>query len=65
VSSLAVVEGFDVLEDGGAEIASAGPWLAVNELLLDRCEEALGDGVDAPIVVKSVMGRVSGEGARG
>jgi hypothetical protein len=45
VSSLAVVEHLDVLEDGGAEVASARPWLAVHELLLDRREEALSDCV--------------------
>jgi hypothetical protein len=64
VSSLSVVERLDVLEDGGAEVASARPWLAVHELLLDRREEALGDSVDAPIVVKSAKGRVLVRGAR-
>jgi hypothetical protein len=45
VSPGLVVEGLDVLEDGGAEIAPGRPGLAVNELLLDRREEALRDGV--------------------
>jgi hypothetical protein len=58
VSSLAVVERLDVVEDGRGEIASARPGLAVHELLLQSREEALGDGVDAPIVVKSGRGCV-------
>lgn len=56
MSSLAVVEALDVLEDGSPELASVRPGLSVNELLLQRGEETLGDGVDAPIVVKSVFG---------
>lgn len=45
VSSVAVVEALDVLEDLGAELSACRPGLAVHELLLEGREEALGDGV--------------------
>jgi hypothetical protein len=35
----------DVLEQLGHQLASGGPRAAVDELLLERREEALGDGV--------------------
>ena len=42
---IAVIERLDVLEDGGAELAPGGPRFPMDELLLQRGEEALGDGV--------------------
>jgi uncharacterized protein (TIGR04141 family) len=60
VASSAIVEDLDVLEDLTAELGLGRPGAAVDQLLLERREEALGDGVDAPIFVKSEMGRVSG-----
>jgi hypothetical protein len=45
VSAVAVIERLDVLEDGGAEFTPCGPCLAVDELLLQRREEALGHSV--------------------
>jgi hypothetical protein len=50
VASFAVVEDFDVVEALGAELGLRGPGAAVDQLLLQGREEALGDGVDAPIV---------------
>jgi hypothetical protein len=40
-----VVEGFDVFEDLGRELAAGRPGLTVYEFFLERGEEALGDGV--------------------
>src|SRR5215207_3450377 len=45
VAALAVVERLDVLEYGGPELEPARPAAAVDELLLERREERLGDGV--------------------
>src|SRR5215204_4000728 len=45
VAALAVVEGLDVLEDLGDQLAPRRPRAAVHELFLERREEALGDGV--------------------
>jgi hypothetical protein len=45
VSSLAVVERFDVLEHGGLQLEPVGPRAAVDELFLEGGEERLGDGV--------------------
>jgi hypothetical protein len=45
VRRFGVVEGFDVVEDGGAELAAAWPGVAEDEFLLERREEALGNGV--------------------
>src|SRR5215218_2430926 len=45
VTALAVVERLDVLEHGGLELEPARPAAAVDELLLERREERLGDGV--------------------
>jgi hypothetical protein len=55
VTTVAVVERLDVLEDRGAELAPGRPGAPMDELLLQRGKEALGDGVDAPIVVKSAF----------
>jgi hypothetical protein len=45
VSARGVVEDLDVVEDGGSQLGAVGPGLAADELLLERGEEALGDGV--------------------
>src|SRR5215217_6094241 len=45
VAALAVVEDFDVVEDLGPQLGFGGPRAAVDEFLLKRREEALGDGV--------------------
>src|SRR6266540_1981715 len=45
VSSFAVVQDFDVVEDLGAQLGLCRPGAAVDQLLLQRREEALGDGV--------------------
>ena len=45
MASVAVVEDLDVVEDLGAQFGLRGPGAAVDELLLQRGEEALGDGV--------------------
>jgi hypothetical protein len=45
VAALAVVERLDVLEHGGLELEPGGPVAAVDELLLERGEEALGDAL--------------------
>lgn len=42
---VAVLQAFDVLEDISTELSACRPGLAVNELLLDRGEEALGGRV--------------------
>ena len=44
-AALAVVEDFDVVEDLGAKFGLRRPRAAVDELLLERREEALCDGV--------------------
>src|ERR687897_966116 len=45
VSASAVEEDFDVLEDLGPQLGLRRPAAAVDEFLLERREEALGDGV--------------------
>src|SRR6185436_43834 len=45
VAASAVVEGLDVLEDGGPGLLAGAPGLAVDQLGLKGGEEALGDGV--------------------
>jgi len=45
VAALAVVEDFDVVEDFGPQLGLGRPGAAVDEFLLERREEALGDGV--------------------
>src|SRR5207237_6495880 len=45
VASFAVVEDLDVVEDFGAQLGLRGPSAAVDQLFLQRREEALGDGV--------------------
>src|SRR3954454_19005072 len=45
VPAAAVVEDLDVLEDLGAQLGLGWPAAAVDELLLQGREEALGDGV--------------------
>jgi hypothetical protein len=52
VPALAVVERLDVLEHGRLQLEPVRPGAAVDELLLEGREEGLGDGVDAPMVVK-------------
>jgi len=41
----AVVEGLDVVEDFGAQLGACRPGAAVDQLLLERREEAFSDGV--------------------
>ena len=53
MAALAVVEDLDVLEDGGPGLLPGGPGLAVQQLGLEGGEEALGDGVDAPMVCQA------------
>ena len=45
VSAGSVVEGLDVVEHRRAELAPSAPRVTVDELLFERREEALGDGV--------------------
>src|SRR6188508_2522263 len=45
MAALAIVEGLDVLEDGGPGLLAGGPGLAMEQLGLEGGEEALGDGV--------------------
>jgi hypothetical protein len=45
VPAAAVEEDLDVLEDLGPELGLRRPCAAVDELFLERGEEALGDGV--------------------
>jgi hypothetical protein len=52
VPALTVVERLDVFEHRGLQLEPRGPAAAVDELLLERREERLGDGVDAPMLVK-------------
>ncbi len=42
---MAVVERLDVLEHRGLQLEPRGPGAAVDEFLLERGEERLGDGV--------------------
>ena len=44
-----VVEGLDVIEDGGPRVLSGRERVAAEQILLEGGEEALGDGVDAPM----------------
>ena len=58
----------DVLGDGPAGSSSGDPGLQVDQLALDGAEEALGQGVDAPISVKLPVDLASAgcaEGASG
>lgn len=50
MSTLSVVEGLDVVEQGGSQLVPARPSLAADELDLEGGEEGLGDGV-VPAVV--------------
>lgn len=54
-----VVEPGDVADDRDLEVAAAGPGSVGDELGLEGVDEALGGRVDAPIAVKSELGRVS------
>src|SRR5918997_256153 len=45
MAALAVVEGLDVVEDGGPGLLAGPPGLSVEQLGLEGGEEALGDGV--------------------
>src|ERR1700754_2567370 len=63
VASLAVVEDLDVVEDFAAEIAAGRPGSAVDELFLERGEEALGDGVVVAIAAAAYgLGDAGGAG---
>src|SRR4051812_35018942 len=50
VASAGVVEGLDVAEDGEASLVAARPAAALDQLVLDRGDDAFAGGVDAPIV---------------
>lgn len=52
MQSLDVVEALDVVADGGLGGATRAVPLIVDQLGSERGEEALGDGVDAPMFVK-------------
>ena len=45
MAAVRVVPGFDVFEDRLAELLAAGPGLRVEQLALERCEEAFAEGV--------------------
>jgi hypothetical protein len=51
VAALAVVEDFELLEDLGDQLAPSRPRAAVHELLLERREEVLGDGVGIAVAL--------------
>src|SRR3954454_6725201 len=51
VSAGAVVEALDVLEDLAGQLAPRRPGVAVHEFLLERGEEALGDGIVVTIAL--------------
>src|SRR5215207_414196 len=53
VPAAAVVEDLDVLEDLGAQLGLGWPAAAVDELLLQGGEEALGDGVVVAVAARS------------
>src|SRR5690606_31410516 len=52
VAPLAIVVGFDIVEDGVHGLLSRLEAVEVNKLLLQRCEETFGDGV-VPAVASS------------
>ena len=52
VQPFAVVEDLDELEDGSASVGTRRPGLAVDELLFERREPALGHGV-VPALTRS------------
>jgi hypothetical protein len=60
VPSLAVVERLDVLEHLAGELAPRRPAVAVHELLLERGEEALGDGVVEAVALGAHRDRDAG-----
>jgi hypothetical protein len=63
VSSAAVVEGLDVVEDLGAQLSLLGPGAAVDEFLVERREEALGDRViEAVALAAHRLGDACGAG---
>jgi hypothetical protein len=54
VTSLDVVEGLDVVGDGAPRRVVGSVLLVVDEFGSEGSEEALRDGVDAPIFVKQL-----------
>jgi hypothetical protein len=54
VAALAVVERLGVLEHGGLELEPRRPAAAVDELLLERGEERLGDGVGVGVAAGAI-----------
>src|SRR3954469_4461190 len=63
VPAAAVEEDLDVLEDLGAQFGLGWPAAAVDELLLQRREEALGDGV--VVAVAAAAHRLGDAGGAG
>jgi hypothetical protein len=55
VPAAAVVEHLDKFEDLPAQHVFPGPGVAVDQFFLQGREEALGDAVDAPMFVKSLI----------
>ena len=45
VHAVRIIPAFDVAKDGALDLRAGGPGTAVDELRLERGEEALGDGV--------------------
>jgi hypothetical protein len=64
VETLAIVEHLDVIEEGNAQLRVGRPGLAVDELALQRAEEALGDGVvpAVPLAAHADLDAGLGEG---
>ena len=61
VQSVGIVEAFDVLSHGVLGLAPRRPRLAVDELGLERREEALSDRVDAPMSRRDTYGGQIGQ----
>src|SRR5215207_1317006 len=68
MAALAVVEGLDVLEDGGPGLLAGGPGLSVDQFGLEGGEEALGGGIvpagswPADALAEVVLGQSIGVG---
>lgn len=56
MASAAVVEGLDVVEDLGAQLRACWPGAPVDQLLLERREEALGDRIIEAILSSTPWG---------
>jgi hypothetical protein len=58
MTALTVIKNFDVFEDGALCLFSIREGLQVNQFRFQAVEEALGDGVDAPMSNFSPIGRI-------